>query len=360
MARSTVVVLGGSDAALGTAATLALGDRDVVLWEPASESAPGTVAETPRRVRVCGPEGDHEAVIARVTRDPFEALAAGDLILVVMAGAEQASIGDLLLPIAERRHVIGLLPGDLGSLVCAKWLRDRGRLVDESPTFVDVEAVPQVCRTVRADHIRVLGASPRPGVGVFPACRSGDALAALAPVFPGAHAFANVVAASLGSLGPLLRPAVALMNAGRFDGADGRAPRCDVTPGVVRVIEAVDAERRAVSGALGFELAPAAEALSRQATLGELLNAGDILSCGGAPVSLRDALSRDVPGGLRLWAELGASCGVQVPAMRALLHLAEIAKGSAGWSVEHSLEDLGIEGMSPDVLGRYLETGALD
>jgi opine dehydrogenase len=360
MATSTVVVLGGGDAALGTAATLASGDRDVVLWEPAPESGASTVAETLRRIRVSGPEGDRVAVIARVTRDPFEALAASDLILVAMPGAEQALIGDLLLPIAERRHVIGLLSGDLGSLVCAKWMRDRGRLVDESPTFVDFEAVPWACRTVCADHIRVFGAPLRPGVGVFPACRSDGALAALAPVVRGAHAFANVVAASLGSLGPLLRPPVALMNAGRFDGADGCAPRCDVTRGVVRVIEAVDAERRAVSAALGLELAPAAEALSRQATLGELLNAVDVLSNGGGPASLRDALSRDVPGGLRLWAELGASCGVQVPAMRALLHLAEIAKGSAGWSVERSLEDLGIEGMSPDVLGRYLETGALD
>lgn len=361
MARSTVVVLGGSDDALGTAATLALGDRDVVLWDPAPEPRSGSLPETLRHVLLTDADGEHEAVISRVTRDPFEAMAASDVVLVVASGAEQASVGDLLLPIVERRHVIGLLPGDLGSLACAKWLRDRGRRADESPAFVDIEAVPRAYRTLRADHVQVLGALSRPGVGVFPACRSGVAMAALTPLFPGARDHGNVVAASLGSLGRLLRPPVALMNAGRFDGAHvSHAPQYGVTPGVVRVIEAVDAERRAVSAALGCEVSSAAEALSRQATLGELLNAGDVLSYGRRPFSLREALSCDVPGGMRLWAELGGSCGVRTPAMDALLHLAEVAMGRDGWSVHRSLEDLGIDGMSPEALGRYLETGALD
>ena len=361
MARTTVVVLGDSDDALGTAATLALGDRDVVLWEPTSRSGPSAGTGAPRRVRLSGADGDHVAVIARVTNDPFEALAVSDLVLVVMSEAVQAVIGDLLLPIAERRHVIGLMPGDMGSLACARWLRERGRLVDEAPTFVDFEAVPQAFVTLHADHLQVLEAPSGLGVGVFPACRSAATLAVLAPLFPGARAFANVVAASLGSLGRLLRPPVALMNAGRFDCIDGAgAMQRGITPGVVRVIEAVDTERRAVSAALGFEIPSAAEALSRETTLGELLSADYALFCGRCPGSLREVLSRDVPCGVRLWAELGGSCGVQTPVTRALLDLAEIAKGSGDWSVDRTLEDLGIAGMGPDALGRYLETGALD
>ena len=64
------------------------------------------------------------------------------------------------------------------------------------------------------------------------------------------------LACGLSALNPVVHPPGVLLNAGRIERSRGEFYFYDegVTPGVVRAIMALDAERRAVAAALGHDL----------------------------------------------------------------------------------------------------------
>ncbi|MGH2352427.1 MAG: NAD/NADP octopine/nopaline dehydrogenase family protein [Chloroflexota bacterium] len=369
MARNAVVVLGGGNTAFSVAAKLALEGREVVLWEAPSQAASIAPIRQSRQIKLTGAGGEGTATLAAVTTDAGEALAAGDVLLAPVPSYAHAPFGELLLPHLRREHLLALLPGNLGSLAFARWLRERrgtpsgdGRVIAESDT------APYVCRKLGPDHAHIWGVVPGLGIGVFPAAETERALAALEPLFPGVHAYPHALAAGLGAMNPIVHPPGVLMNAGRIEYSKGEFYFYEegVTPGVVRAIEALDDERRAIGGALGLDLAPVAEAFHAagfgpKGDLWAAINGSRMLTQLKAPGSLQTRwLSEDVPYGLRTWAELGEQMGVPAPVMRALVALGDVVLGVDSWQTGRSLADLGIAGMARDSLERYLATGLVD
>ena len=308
------------------------------------------------------------ATLARVTTDPFEALAAGDVLLAFVPPSDQSAYAEVLLPLVEPRHILVMLPGNLGSLAHAKWLRDRGHGAGGLPTIVESDTTPCVCRRLGPQHLHIDGVVPHVGFGVFPACRTTSVLAALAPLFPGARKHPHVLAAALGALDPIVRPPCVLLNAGRIE--DPLAEFClyreGLSPGVVRVIEALDGERLAIAAALGLDPLPAARALHAfglgpSGDLWATLHGSIMLAETRGPESLRESrLADDVTFGLRSWVELGEQLGVSTPVCRMLVTLCDVATGVDSWRTGRSLDDLGIAGMTPVTLAHYLETGSDD
>jgi opine dehydrogenase len=203
------------------------------------------------------------------------------------------------------------------------------------------------------------------GLGVFPASQTGRAVRALAPLFPGLQPYPHALAAGLGAMNPIVHPPGVLMNAGRIEYSRGEFYFYEegVTPGVVRVIEALDAERRALGAALGVDLLPVAEAFHAagfgpKGDLWAAINGSRMLTQLKAPGSLQTRwLSEDVPYGLRTWVELGDRLGVTLPVARALVTLGDAVMGTHSWQSGRSLADLGIDGLDRPTLERYLQTG---
>ena len=158
------------------------------------------------------------------------------------------------------------------------------------------------------------------------------------------------------------------MNAGRIEHSRGELYFYEegVTPGVVRVIETLDAERRGVAAALGLDLLPVAEAFHAagfgpDGDLWATINGSFMLTQMKAPASLETRwLSEDLPFRLRTWVELGEHLGVSMPVARALVALGDAVMAADSWSMGRSLADLGLEGMSREKLEYYLVTGELD
>ena len=368
MSRNAIVVLGAGNTAFALAAKLSLEGHEVVLWEHPSQEASIAPLKKRRQIRLTGAGGEGVATLARVTTDPFEALAAGDVLLASVPSYAHTPFGEQLLPLMEPRHVLALLPGNLGGLAYAKWLRERGRGVDSLPLIVESDTAPYVCRKLGPDHAHIFGVVPHLGLGAFPASRTARALAALEPLFPGARTYPHVVAAGLGALNPIVHPPGVLMNAGRIEYSHGEFYFYEegVTPGVVRVIEALDAERRAIATVLGLDLPPVAEAFAEagfgpHGDLWAIINGSFMLTQMKAPGSLQTRwLSEDVPYGLRTWVELGEQFHVPMPVARSLVALGDVVMSVDSWSSGRSLADLGISGMSRDTLERYLETALLE
>ncbi len=366
MAGEAIVVLGGGNTAFAVAAKLALEGHEIVLWEAPSQAASVAPVRAGRQIRLTGEGGEGTATLAAVTTDAAEALAAGRVLLAPVPSYAHRAFGELLVPHLRPDHLLALLPGNLGSLAFARWLRERGQAAGANgPLLCESDTAPYVCRKVEPDHAHIWGVVSGMGIGVLPAARTEEAMAALAPLFPGLRAYPNALAAGLGAMNPIVHPPGVLLNAGRIEYSRGEFYFYEegVTPGVVRVIEALDAERRALARALGLELLPVAEAFwtagfGPKGDLWATINGSRMLTQLKAPGSLQTRwLSEDVPYGLRTWVELGEQLGVAMPLARALVTLGDAVMGSNSWRAGRSLAELGIEGLERVALERYLWSG---
>jgi len=364
MSDRSVVVLGGDYGALAVAGRLALDGHHVVLWEAPSSQGAGVSSSKRTRLTLSGVGGEAVATIATATSDPFEALAAGDVLLTCAPPHAQETLAGLVLPLVEPRHTLVLLSGGLSSLAHAKWLRDRGRV--DLPTLVTSDTAPFLAYGLAPDRLRVTAVAANVGFGVFPSCRTDAAMAVLEDLFPGARAHAHVVAAALATLGPFLRAPALLMSIGITGRPRPGASLFDdaFTPAVARVAEALDGERLALAAALGLELPTAAESLHAWGLgpRGDLWSAvnGSFALTQTPDADARQAgwLADDATFGLRPWVELGEQLGVPMHLAGSLLALRDAAvepdRRHPGWS----LDDLGIAGMSSAALRDFLVTGS--
>ena len=365
MPSGSVVVLGGDCAGLAVAGRLARGGHRVVLWEAPPAAGPTAPPREHRQLRLSGAGGEAVAPLAITTSAPFEAMAAGDVLVTCASLHEQAVFNDLLLPLVEPRHMLVLLPGGLSSLAHAKWLRDRGRGVAGLPTLAESDTSPVVCHLVGPDHIHVSAVVDGPGFGVFPASRTAATMATLQELFPCSRAYPHVVAAALAAVASFLRAPALLMNAAVVEHAGaGFSPfRDGFTLGVSRVGEALDAERLALAAALGLDLPTAAEELCAwgigpRGDLWAAVNGSFALTQVADPEATPlERLADDVGFGLRLWVELAGQLGVPAPVTRSLVELHAAAIGPDRRQMDRSLDDLGIAGMTAAALGRFLDTG---
>ncbi len=260
MSVKSIAVLGAGNTGLAIAAKLALEGHEVILWDTPSHAASLEPLMERREVRLTGTSVVGTATLADVTTDVQATLESADVLIAAVPSYAHAAFATLLAPHLQQRHLLALLPGNLGTLEFAEHLR-RAPHAAGQPLLVEGDTAPYVCRRLGPDHAHIFGVVTSIGLGALAATDTDRALATLEPLFPGLRAYPHVIAAGLGALNPVVHPAGMLMNAGRIEYSQGdfRFYEEGVTPTVARMIEALDDERRAIGSAMGFELLPVAE-----------------------------------------------------------------------------------------------------
>ncbi len=347
----TIVVLGGGNTAFSVAAMLALDGLEVVLWEHPSQSRSIEPIMARREIRLTGVARTGTARLAAVTTDAAEALSAGDVLIAPVPSYAHAALIDAIGPHVGARHLLALTPGNLGTLAIAESLR-RTRPGTELPLLVETDTAPYVCRKLGPDHAHVWGVVPAMGIGAYPASRTAEAIERLSPAFPGLSGHASVLETALNATNPIMHPVGVLMNAGRIERSQGEFQFYEegVTPAVVRVIEAVDEERRAVGRALGLDLPDVATLYHRagfgpRGDLWATINGSRMLTPLKAPGSLDTRwLTEDTPFALATWVELGQQLGVPMPVSASVVVLAGQVMGGRPHG-GRSLADLGLSGL---------------
>ncbi|MBM3263518.1 MAG: NAD/NADP octopine/nopaline dehydrogenase family protein [candidate division Zixibacteria bacterium] len=357
-----LTILGGGNTAFATAARLTLFGHDVVLYELPAFSAMLDPMRRDRIIHLKGVGGEGPAKIYRIATDIEEALAESALILLIVPAYAHAPFAEVCVPHLRAGQTVVLMPGTLGSLAWAKTLSAIGKA---GVTLAEVDTAPYVCRKTAPDTATIWGVVNGLGLGVFPAVRTDVVKPLLEPLFPGIRTYPDVMACGLSAMNPVVHPAGVLMNAGRIEYAKGEFCFYEegVTPSVVKVIMAVDAERRAIGNALGYTLTPVHEAFADagfgpRGDLWATINGSWMLTRLKAPGSLESRwLTEDVPYGLAAWHRLGALYGVEAPTLRALVDLAGPVMGFDGWKAGRGPEELGIAGLSREKLTAYLQEG---
>lgn len=356
-----VTVLGGGNTSFSLAAQLALGGYEVVLGEHPAFATAIEPIRARRVIQLDGAGRTGAATLEGVTTEIGEALAWSETVLVSVPSYAHEAFFEACLPHLRMGHVIALLPGNLGTFAFAKALRSAGV---SRVTLVESDSAPYVCRKTVPDRATIFGVLPALGLGVFPATRTEAVMPQLRELLPGARAYPNALVAGLSALNPIVHPPGVLMNAGRIERSRGEFYFYDegVTPAVVRAIEALDAERRALGAALGIELTPVAKGFHEagfgpDGDLWEVINGSRMLTAMRAPGAVETRwLTEDVPYGLITWASLAKEAKVATPVMDALITLAGAVVGRDFQGEGRTVEDLGLAGLDAARLKEYAET----
>lgn len=363
MSNRPVTILGGGNTAFSTAASLTLRGFEVTLFEIEGFEASLDPVRQSGIIHLLGECGQGPARIRCLTTDIEEALAASELVLLIVPAYAHKAFAEVCASHLDSRHTVVLMPGTLGALEWSQILRRRGAA---RVTLAEVDTAPYVCRKTAPDTATIWGAVSGLGLGVLPASETARVQQALEPLFPGMQTCPDVMACGLAAMNPVVHPAGVLLNAGRVEYSKGDFYFYEegVTPSVVKVIQQVDEERRAVARALGYDLCPV-EAAFHQAGFGPrgdlwaAINGSWMLTRLKAPGTLESRwLTEDIPYGLAAWASVGSQYGVPTPTLRSLVDIGSIVMGFDGWKEGRGVDRLGISGMSKEGLREFLRTGS--
>jgi len=232
-----------------------------------------------------------------------------------------------------------------------------GAGMDATPPVAELSTLTYVARRAADGVVNITGVASRVG-GAALAGRT-TALDLARELFPCVEPVENVLATSLSNVNLVLHPPGAILAAAWVEATGGEFTFYveAMTPGTVRMIEALDAERRAVARAFGHDLPSLAQemavvgtadaaAAARNDTRAALVAEGPN-SALLAPESLRHRYYvEDFAYGLVPFRALAAIAEVSTPVADALTQLGAVLTGQDFAQNGLTAEKLGIAGMS--------------
>lgn len=364
----TLTILGGGNTAFAVAANLALRGFAITLYEHPNFASLLDPIRATGQIKLLGVAEQGVAKIHQITSDIQVALR-NDLILLIVPAYAQKPFAELCAPYLRTGHLLVITPGTLGALEFAQIVRQAGN--QQAIAFAETDTAPYVCRKTAPDTATIWGVVSGLGLGVYPATQTEQVADALQEIFTvnghsGAASaispYPNVLACGLSAMNPVVHPAGVLMNAGRVEYARGEFYFYEegVTPTVAQVIYQVDAERRAIGKALGFDLTPVdaafhAAGFGPKGDLWATINGSRMLTQLRAPGAINTRwLTEDIPYGLGAWSRLGDQLGVATPTMQALVTLASAALQQDFWQLTRTPAQLGLAGMDKFAMLDYV------
>ncbi len=369
---TTVAVLGAGAGGLATVVELAAGGHDVALWHrSASTIAPYSSGQIAHR----GILGTGSARVLAVTTDLGEALRGAEVVILSLPAFLHPP---LFAELAERRLGVPIVlsPGHVGGALQLRQLfRHLGAAL---PPVAELSTLPYVARVRPEGGVEVTGRAPQLRCGVLP---GGDQAAdAAAALFSCRLTVCDVLCSSLSNTNLVLHPPGAILGAAWIEATGGNFAFYveGTTPGVARVLDGLDAERRELARSFGHELPRLAEEMvlvgtatapgggggaagdrssaglvagrSSAETAAEAIRSGAANRSIQAPGSLSHRYYReDFAFGLEPFVALAELAGVKTPIAAALLALAGALLGSE-MPPGRDAAALGIEGLSLEEL----------
>lgn len=332
---------------------------DGVAVDP-SGPRPSTGDASPGIGGVIEATGDVEgrAVLTYAGHDLARAVADTELVYVVVPSYATRAFGEAYREVmAPGRHVV-VCPGTNGGALVFKQALglepgDPAVVVSETGTL------PYACRLTGPAQLRVfLKLDDGLFLASLPSGRAREACDLLDDVYPGVIVYRNVFQTILQNGNNVIHPAVSLLNVGRIEGPDDFLFYEEgVTPGVGRLMAAVDEERLAIADALGTPILSEPAVGVQQGYMTEenydtaYSRAPGFLGIKAQTSLEHRYLTEDVGYGLVLLTELGRVVGVATPVMDALITVVSTVLGrDLREGAERTLDALGLGGLGPEEL----------
>jgi opine dehydrogenase len=241
-----IAVLGGSNGAYATAADLSLAGHRVRLWRRRAEDVGALV----NGIALTAEQRQGQARLDRVTADLGEAVRDADVVIAPLPASTHEDLGRRLAGVVTERQIVLLGAATLGSFVIA---RELVRARKPLPLAVaETGTLPYLARKTGPAAVAAPVRAANLPVGVFPASRTKDVLARVRELYPATRPCVDAVDVALTNVGPVIHPALVLVNAGAIDRGAFDIHAAGTTPSARRLIDAVDAERVATRAGWGF------------------------------------------------------------------------------------------------------------
>ena len=248
-----IAVLGGGNGAYAAAADLSEQGHEVRLWRRDADALQATISHG--TITLKDSQGARDVAIALATGNIASALQEAQLIVVPTPANAQDDIALAMAPHLRSGQVVFLPPGSFGGYAMAQIVKRAGCNADV--LWAETGTLPYLARkhgdrtqnfainiTVRAIHLPT---------GVYPECRSKEALQIIRQAYPAAHDCGNILSGALMNAGPIIHPPLMIMNAAPLQHFEKWDIHNEGTqPSVRAVTDQLDQERIAIREALGF------------------------------------------------------------------------------------------------------------
>ena len=298
------------------------------------------------------------------TTDPEPVIAWANVIMVITPAFVHHFLAETFAPHLRNGQIILLNPGRTGgSLEFAAVLRQQG--VDAQVHIAEAQSLIYACRIVGPARARIIGVKEHLALAAFPASQTTAVLQTINRLYPQFYAADNVLEIGFNNIGAVFHPGAEILNANAIEAGQAGEFYGNMSPSVVRFLEAVDRERLAVARAFGVEVDSAFDWLKRSYpdvtgdTLYQRLRSNKAYAGIQSPTTLKNRhLIDDIPTGLVPLASLGELAGVPTPAIRALIDIGGILLERNFRAEGRTVEKLGLAGMSVGEILKFVRTGA--
>ncbi len=364
MADLRIAVLGGGNGGFAAAVDFGLRGFPVRLWSRSDR----TVAPVRERGGIAyqGALGEGFQSVEAASSDLAEVMVGADVVVIMVPTQAHGDVASQAARHLTRDQTLIAVPGHTVLLIPSV-LRKAG--IDQ-PVVGDIGSLPYICRKQAPDAINISQKSKSVAFAAFPGRERKRLEQTARALYPAIRPVASVLETVFPYTNAVHHPPALLMNAGRIEATGG--DYCHyydgITPGVGRVIDELDAERRNIAAAFSIETRSLADEFfargytteaARDSGLSyEVFHQSEPDRWIRAPDTLEHRfLHEDVPYGLVLLSELARFAGVPSPATDHMIHMAGVTMNRDYRAHGLTLEAMGLADIGMADLPDLLENG---
>jgi len=359
--KLTWAVIGGGNGGQTAAGHLGMLDYPVRLFDIFEESVEAINRQG--GIKVSGViEGFGKVDFA--TTDMDRVMSGADIVMVVAPAVAHREVATAMVPYVRKGQIIFVHPGaTLGAIEFNQVFTNHG-IERGSVTLCEAQSLLYATRLLENGSVSIKGIKRSLSVGVLPASRTAEVIAALRSAFPEINAARSVLETSLTNLNAVMHPAPSLLNASLIESKwDWKYYVDGITPTIGALVERLDAERVAIGRAVGLDL-PSALDMYRDMygvaapTLSETvrLNKAYWEIAGQKRIDTRYILE-DIPTGLVPIIAIGDKFGVSCDIMKTICKLGNYLLDRDLVTTGRTLENLGLAGLTQEEFLGFVEQG---
>jgi opine dehydrogenase len=317
-------------------------------------------------IEISGDASNGLARLNMITTDLKEAIKGVDIIIIGGSAYAHEPFSKALIHHFEDGQFI-VFTSNFGAMRFIKWMKEAE--VKTRVTPVETMSLLYATRAPEPGVVSCIGVKNRLPTAALPAGRTQEFLDKIRPVFPQFTTADNVWFTSLNNLNPIVHPPMVLFNAGRIESTGGKGWNLyadGATESVVKVMLAMDEERMSLMELVSENSIPFKDSFENlyeeyslgKTSLSETLRQSPIHGNPAfpAPSTINTRyINEDLPFGLVPWSSIGRMWNVPTPNVNAVIGIASTMLG-VNYVVEGlTVEDLGIQGMSPEDVKALVE-----
>jgi opine dehydrogenase len=356
-----IAILGGGNAGRGLAGYMALHGLDVALYNRTLENVRGIIDRGGLDVH-----GVIEgyAQIPLVTNNMAKAIRNREILIVTVPAQAHEFFAHKMAPYLDDGQLVLLMPGRTGGAL------EFAHIIESNPNTQNIllgeaQTFSFVSRMTGISSVKVSKIKNLVRVSAFPASASQEFLKRLKGLPLTLELANDVMETGLNNVGAMLHPTPTILCAGLLESRRGGYNHYHdaISESVGRLIERMDAERVNVASQFSPYPMTLLEWLedtydAEGNSLRECIQSIDAYDGVGSPGSLQHRyVLEDIPTGLVPISNLGDLCGVETPAIDAVIEMACQLYECDFRRTGRSLASMGLVGMNPQEVAEYVELG---